>query len=155
MNSEKVLAQFAQSFLQAIDARQDYGAALTNLQRDAKACSQVCQEFTQRLNQEHPELVWEIKEAYRHGERIKDAMQRGKRWPEYDSAKGTTYLAILSGVPSEQRSPELEECLSWWQKFEDARQKIEALYPPPDHFRWNGSELVGPNLYPDFKLFTE
>ena len=124
MDTQKILSEFYKRYDLAMNAKEFYQNALDKLKSSALECQSVCREFTERLAREQPELLAQMEEAYRNGERIKDAMQRGKRWPEYDPEKGSTYLAILSAVPADQRTLEMEQCQQEWQRFEDCRLQI-------------------------------
>lgn len=120
------------------------GRMTSRLTDAARMCAAERDAMTMRVRVERPDLVATIEIAYANGERIKNAMQVGNRWPQYDLGK---YLDILKAVPAEARSPEIEECLGHWQRFDDAHKELERLYPAPECFYWNGARLVGPNLY--------
>ncbi len=143
------IARVAILYRQALSAKHDFEDALNTLKKAAENSKAERDIFTKRLNDENPELVKRMRVAYDHGERIKDEMQKGKRWPNHDG-KATRYSQIILAVPIDQRSPEILECLKWWQEFEAVLAEIEKLYPAPEHFWWNGFTLAGPNLYKDF-----
>jgi hypothetical protein len=152
LTTEELLADLYYRYDHALKAKQGYENARASLEKSAIACQKICRHYTERLAHEQPDLVAEIQDAYQNGERIKDAMQKGNRFPEYDPKKGTTYFAILSNVPADRRSLEMDNCLMHWKHFEELKAKIESLYPAPKHFWWNGPRLSGPNLYQDFGI---
>lgn len=136
-------------YADALRAKSELALAVAELVAAAKECHSDRDAITQRAHKEHPEIFDKMLEGYTNGERIKDAMQKGRRWPE---AKKSTYLESLESIPIEQRSPELSECLKWWRQFGDALAQIEKLYPAPQYFWWNGPNLAGPNMYQDFGI---
>lgn len=146
------IEDFQDSYRQAIAAKEAFNAAKALMISDAKKCKGQRDEITKRLHKERPDLVAALAEAYKHGERIKDDMMKGERWPRKHDPSLNRYSQILSAIPHDQRSPEMRECLAWWEKYEAAARAVDQAFPPPDHFYWNGSQLTGPNLYQDFGI---
>lgn len=146
-----MIERFQAKYREALEAKREYEAAISKLSVAGSACQQERDAITRRLKQERPDLVAELRTAYSQGERIKDQMQMGGRWPK-SKEKRTRYSQILEDTLPEQRSPELIACLNHWLDFERILKQIEELYPPPEHFHWNGAKLVGPNLYTDFGI---
>lgn len=146
---------FNRLYDEALEAKKNYDIAILRLRAAGSASKPLRIEITERVKAEHPEIVASMDEAYANGERIKDAMYKGERWPKAGVKGRTRYFQMLEDVPIDQRSEEMTECLKWWLQFEEGARTIERLYPAPKHFYWNGCQLSGPNLYADFGLTTQ
>jgi hypothetical protein len=145
-----MIAKVHKAYEKASQAKAANAAAIESLKEAAKAARSERDDFTMKLSRERPDLVNRITDAYREGERIKDAMQLGGRWPRNSSK--STYVQILRDVPPEQRSAEMRACMEAWEKFQAAADEIARAFPPPEHYYWNGATLMGPNLYGDFGI---
>jgi hypothetical protein len=136
---------------EAAKLKTNYESALNRLIESAKISGvKVCEEMTRVARKEHPEIVARMDEAYAKAQPLTNAMMRGKRWP--DNRVGNTYAETLRAVPENQRSPEMNDCLQWWEEYAAAATEWERLHPTPTHFYWNGSMLTGPNLWPVFGI---
>lgn len=148
MKSEEVIAR---AYDAALAAKKNYEHMRNALVKVAKAeGAAICFDLTVKAKKERPDLFRELELAYRLGEKLKDEIQSGGRWPKGPAP--ARYSDVLRAVPPAQMSPELTLCLEHWEKFEAALNEIKRLYPPPQHFYWNGPNVVGPNLFQDFGI---
>lgn len=151
MNDE--ITDFCLRYDEALAAKRKLDRLISDLVIAAAACKNQRDHITQRLRSERPDLVSALAEAYSNGERMKDEMMKGVRWPKVGK-EHTNYRDTLNAVPEAQRSPEIIECLKWWTAYASIAEKIELAFPAPPHFHWNGFTLQGPNLYSDFGIAT-
>jgi len=140
---------------QALAAKHAYDEAIAQLLDLRKECAKFRKEFTAKAHKQAPELLARWNAAYQEGERIKDQMYKGNRWPKDTPVSGPGYSDILRSVPVEQRSPEMIQCLAAWEGWEKCRAEWVKMFPEPKHFHWNGPHLMGPNLWKDFKISYE
>lgn len=144
------IEKFQELYRSTLAAKVAYELGKNDLFKAGQACAYERDAITFKMHSERPDLVTKIKNAYDVGESMKNEMMLAGRWPKNIDQKATTYLDVLLNIPVDQRSPELVRCLYAWMDFEEALKEIEKLYPPPEHFHWNGCMLRGPNLYQDF-----
>jgi hypothetical protein len=128
-----------------------YESKIQQMKEAALAMVPFCEEATKIARAKHPEVAKRLADAYAEGEQLTQAMMLGQRWPK-NEANLSKFSDILRAVPLHQRTPEMAKCLAAWEKYEAADKEWNDLNPPPELFRWNGSRLVGPNLYSRFGI---
>ena len=128
----------------AMRAKAAYAASIKALAAAAEEYGQPIRDaYTRKLRADKPDLVARIEVAYKCAGKITDEMMEAGRWPK-ERERLPKYLDTLEAIPDRQRSPEMIECLAYWKVFDACQSEIEALYPAPKNFYWNGAQLCGP-----------
>lgn len=147
------LQSFMTHFKNARDLKKAYEVELAKVKDLVRTLKPFLTSIEKKARASRPDIFELIESGYAEGESIVNDMMRGGRWPiKY---KGETYFEILCQVPDDQRSPEIHKAIAAWGKFKTGSNELNRLFPPPDLFWWNGTHLIGPNLYPAFGISTE